>query len=209
MVHNKIIFLDVDGVINIPNYIKFDKNCLNNLRLIIEKTGAKIIVSSSWRTGSLVTTKQALTDGGFPNDLLPFVIGETLRKWSQTIKGSHLKVVRGNEIGTWVDRNLRYAWHDNPDMLEQYKVLREDGSFKMMRSNVSGKDFSYVILDDDNDMLLCQSNYFVHTDGLVGLTKENVKEAVYILNRIDELKPPDQHLYESFITNSRKRTHED
>lgn len=209
MVHNKIIFLDVDGVINIPNYLKFDERCLENLRLIVKQTGAKIIVSSSWRTGSLIKTKETLVEGGFPEDLLPFIIGETIRKWSQTIKGSHLKVVRGNEIGTWVDRNLRYAWHDNPEMLEQYKVLREDGSFKMMRSNIAGKDFSYVILDDDNDMLLCQTNYFVLTNGLIGLTRENVKEAVHILNRIDKFKDADQHNFDYFTENSRKRTHED
>jgi len=44
---NKIIFLDIDGVINIPPYRIFDKVCMNNLSSIIDATNAKIVVSSS------------------------------------------------------------------------------------------------------------------------------------------------------------------
>jgi len=43
----KVLFLDVDGVINIP--AGMDPNLLENLRGVIETTGAKIVLSSDWR----------------------------------------------------------------------------------------------------------------------------------------------------------------
>lgn len=43
--------------------------------------------------------------------------------------------------------------------------------------------YKYVILDDDDcDMLDTQRNNFIHTDWTVGLTEENVNEAIKILN---------------------------
>lgn len=186
MKHNKIIFLDVDGVINIPPYDKFDKRCLDNLWKIIQQTKAKIVVSSSWRTGRVDLTKEALMEGGFYDVLLDEIVGETVRRWDFVDNKSYLKIVRGNEIGTWVDRNLRYPWHDNPEMDTQYKIFNEDGSFQKMRSNVVGKDYSYVILDDDNDMLFCQRNHFIHTNGYVGIDDKDVANAIAILNQIDE-----------------------
>ena len=56
----KIIFLDIDGVLikwdnigSINPYWsfvdEFDRSCINNLLYIIEKTWAKLVISSSWR----------------------------------------------------------------------------------------------------------------------------------------------------------------
>lgn len=44
------------------------------------------------------------------------------------------------------------------------------------------KQYRYVILDDDSDMLDAQRNNFIHTDWKVGLTEENVSKAIRILN---------------------------
>lgn len=66
LINNKnIIFLDVDGVLNsISNLIKvyekthkqhsgynypFDEKCLENLRLLVEETNSKIVITSTWR----------------------------------------------------------------------------------------------------------------------------------------------------------------
>lgn len=46
---------------------------------------------------------------------------------------------------------------------------------------LTAKD-KYVILDDDSDMLDTQRNNFIHTDWEVGLTEENVNDAIKILN---------------------------
>ena len=45
----KIIFLDIDGVLNFYGSDFLDKSCLNNLKYIIDNTGAKIVVISTWR----------------------------------------------------------------------------------------------------------------------------------------------------------------
>ena len=42
---------------------------------------------------------------------------------------------------------------------------------------------SFVILDDDSDMLLEQTNNFIHIDGQVGLTDRDVFTAIEILNK--------------------------
>ena len=62
MVHfknSKIIFLDIDGVLNVIGQGHdefgqiFHKHFEDNLRWVIDKTGAKIVISSSWRGSGL------------------------------------------------------------------------------------------------------------------------------------------------------------
>jgi hypothetical protein len=76
------------------------------------------------------------------------------------------------------------------DDIEGRWALRGNAIFKYILDNTEQLgverwwDFkSYVILDDDNDMLLDQVGHFVRTDGLLGLTEKNVQQAIEILNR--------------------------
>ena len=45
----KVIFLDIDGVLNYQNSDFIADDCLNNLRQIVNETGAKIVIISTWR----------------------------------------------------------------------------------------------------------------------------------------------------------------
>lgn len=45
----KVIFLDVDGVINYAASGPFDPTCLENLSKIVKATDAKIVLISTWR----------------------------------------------------------------------------------------------------------------------------------------------------------------
>ncbi len=51
----KVIFLDVDGVLNSEGFLKnnpnecIDRNTVNILKNVIDKTGAVIVMSSGWR----------------------------------------------------------------------------------------------------------------------------------------------------------------
>ena len=45
----KVIFLDIDGVLNYRGSDFIDARCLNNLRHIVNETGAKIVIISTWR----------------------------------------------------------------------------------------------------------------------------------------------------------------
>jgi hypothetical protein len=58
----KIIFLDIDGVLNNSKWLKENKNnpidpaAVNRINVIMQKTDAKIVISSSWRIKFLNTT---------------------------------------------------------------------------------------------------------------------------------------------------------
>lgn len=177
----KVIFLDVDGVINIPPYLSFNQQCLLYLYNIINATDADIVVSSSWRCGDLEKTKALLIENGFDKKYAERIIGETCRAYHFTKEKSYLSIVRGNEIKTWVDRHLAYPWHGAPELDDKYKEYNDDGSFKRMRSNVKGVDYQYLILDDDTDMLYDQRKNFIPIDGMKGITFRDSLKAVNIL----------------------------
>jgi len=180
----KIIFLDIDGVVNIPPYNMFDVLCMERLKYIIQQTGAKIVVSSSWRCSDSTLMKEQFDKHGFPQDLWDEIIGITVHGYTETKKGSSLPIPRGVEIKHWIDRHLVYPWHANPELDHLYKEFKEDQSFKKMFSNKLGKDFVYIILDDDADMLLEQAPWFIKTSSETGLTDNDMKSAIDKLNLI-------------------------
>lgn len=185
---DKIIFLDVDGVINTTKYhfTKFDEVCLDNLQYLIDKTNAKIVVSSSWRDEDTIRMKANFLDNGFTEKLWESVIDITCRGYRNVIKGSKLPIIRGNEIKAWIDTKLVYPWHSDPLLKEIYNtpdIIKPDRVYiQPMKSNKLNEDFSYVILDDDTDMLYDQRNNFIHTECINGLTKELAENAIKILN---------------------------
>lgn len=177
------IFLDVDGVINhAPFSGGFNANSLNNLKLLIFRTDAKVVISSSWREGDLERTKKH-----FPDWLKPHIVGETIRGYEETIEGSSIPIARGSEIKHWIDRNLVYPWHANKKRKQEFKTLNEDGTFKLMRSQNLGVEYNYVILDDASDMLYTQKDNFVLTDSNKGFDKKSLIKALTILNKDNSL----------------------
>jgi hypothetical protein len=163
----KIIFLDIDGVLNSQLwYVKtkgsrkrddLDTEAIGFLNNLIEKTGAKVVVSSTWRHSYTEDQLQDILDrNGFKGE----VIGTTL----DLRRGTHGDcILRGNEILAWMKDHpaeLGCAYYDYKD---------------------------YVILDDDSDMLFWQKDNFVQTDPYVGITPRIVFKARKILNRDDQL----------------------
>ena len=45
----KIIFLDIDGVLNYNGSQIIDEVCLSNLRYIVKETDARIVIISTWK----------------------------------------------------------------------------------------------------------------------------------------------------------------
>lgn len=166
----KIIFLDIDGVLATPEYLKNGQWALNPekqklLGEILAQTDAKIVLSSSWRYATLEKTKEHMEAKGFLfNDKL---IGVTIRayQWLERGTGIHLSIPRGVEIKQWIDTHIH---SDNGKNWER-KIL--------------GKDFTYVILDDECDMLLEHKDNFIRTNSVIGLTNDDVRIAVEILNK--------------------------
>ena len=164
----KFIFLDIDGVLAIPSCIKDGVWLLSDekqkiLEKILKKTNAKIVLSSSWRRETTDETKNHLKEKGFWfNNKL---IGVTIRAHQYLEKGTkiHMRIPRGVEIKQWVDANI----HSNNGKNYKKKEL--------------GKDYNYVILDNDNRMLLEHKDNFVQTNPINGLTKKDAKKVIKIL----------------------------
>jgi hypothetical protein len=168
----KYIFLDIDGVLATPKSIegvggewKIEDEKQELLKHIIDSTGAKIVLSSSWRKWDLETTIEFMKQEGFWfSDL---IIGVTIRAYQyiDRTKKIHLSIPRGVEIYQWIDTNIH---SDNGKNWERKKL---------------GLDYQYVILDDDCDMLYVQRNNFVNTNSTLGLTKDESNKAIEILNK--------------------------
>lgn len=161
----KIVFLDIDGVLNHEHFYKekhgkrseestinypyseIDPKSVERLNILCKETGAKVVISSTWRRSGLEYCKDVLEFHGFTGDIIDI-----------TPSGRGEMTLRGNEILQWVK--------DNQELLgESYYNFTE-----------------YVILDDDSDMLYWQRNNFLLIDRFVGLTMGNVFQAKKILN---------------------------
>lgn len=165
MPDTKILFLDFDGVICIPDTrytMDLDKQGL--LGEIISKTDCKLVISSSRRYETVEKTINSLGALGFL--YCDKIIGVTIRAYHylDLKQKIHLSIPRGVEIKQWLDTNI----HSNGG---------KDFNRKFLCS-----DYTYCIVDDDDDMLLEHKDYFVRTDGMKGLTPKNVKKAISILN---------------------------
>ena len=175
----KVLFLDIDGVLNSENWFAYriycvknnmvnilmnfvdtddrnikhkltmlDDRAIANLNRIVEETGCKVVLSSSWRSSiesENIFTQNLLKLKGFKYEFYDV----TPRLWF-----SDFSIRRGEEIKFWLDKES-----------EKHEIE------------------SFVILDDDSDMLPEQMNNFIHVDGQVGLTDRDVLTAIKILNR--------------------------
>lgn len=184
----KIIFLDIDGVIATPKTViegtwGLTEECQDRLEAILKATNAKIVLSSSWRYPSVLETQRYMFKNGFR--FSDEIIGVTIRayKYIDKQQSIHLSIPRGVEIKQWIDTHLRMPWYANPDLSDKYKIYKENGEFKSMDMQQLYKHYNYVILDDDDDMLLEQKDHFINTDGMIGLTDLDVSNAIKILNK--------------------------
>lgn len=169
---DKYLFLDFDGVITTQKsgYALDPEKC-ELIQKIVDATGAKIIITSSWRWHTLEATIEKLST--VDKYRIPFVVswindivGITIRAYQYLSQGTgiHLSIPRGVEIKQWIDTHI----HSNNGKNFDYKDV--------------GIDFQYVILDDDTDMLYEHRQHFIKTDTYKGLSLAQAKKAIKILN---------------------------
>lgn len=166
----KIIFLDIDGVIATPESLNNgDWGLVHSKQLLLKEIldahpEAELVISSSWRIGSVKETKEYMTEQGFL--FSDKITGITIRAYHYIDKKEkiHLSIPRGVEIQQWIDTNIH---SDNG---------------KNFVKKQPGIDYNYIIIDDDSDMLLSQSNHFLQTSSDIGLTKEIVEKSIKKLN---------------------------
>ena len=156
---SKIIFLDFDGVITtLKSKWTIDNEKVELVKQICDATGAKIVISSSWRRYTLEQTIEAITTretkiGHNPFPYPEYIIDITSRMYGFKYgnKETHYGLCRGVEIDRWL-------W-------EHQDVT------------------NYVILGDDSDMLLSQKKHIIKTHALRGISKRDVKRAINILTK--------------------------
>jgi len=153
----KLIFLDVDGVLNhskSPGWVGaednhvLDKDCVDQINRVILQTGAKVVLSSSWRVDrdAKEVVEHALVDG--------CVIGRTA-----VVLTVHS---RREEILHWIGNiwPCTFNWND-AEVIEQLAVI-----------------------DDDDDADLHDNVSFFQTDfENMGLTKEIADGIIQHLNK--------------------------
>lgn len=161
----KVIFLDIDGVLNVcyPEHDEYGRifhpNFVDNLKRVIDETGAKIVISSTWRYGGLQRMKDLWEKRNLPGEVIDITpdCNDLFNEGSFVFLD---QIERGHEVEYWLN--------------EHPEVER------------------YVIFDDDNDFLPHQRGNFVrtgnninHPDALdigYGLTNECANKAIRILN---------------------------
>ena len=170
----KVIFLDVDGILNssrtLYEDISLEDDLISNLKELVDKTDAKIILSSSWRfsTEAIATLMDKL-------DKFGLVIS------GMTCDGVDLDWLEKYEFNTtkkYLDTKFDY------DENKQIKFTRDRGAeiFKWLHDH---DDCAYVILDDEIEDIkpYFSESVIVKTSYKTGLTEEDVKKAVQILNK--------------------------
>lgn len=156
--NNKIIFLDIDGVLNshrswiaynrLPpdrskDKYELDPVAVAMVKRVIVDTGAKVVISSSWRLShDLAAFRNIFAEYGWEDN---YIIDLTPRD----VMNAH----RGTEIEMW-----------------------------MMQNVSSFESFKYAIIDDDNDMLEYQKRNHIHTEYSDGLSFKNYQKLQEILS---------------------------
>jgi hypothetical protein len=90
----RLLFLDIDGVLNhYGSAGKIDRACVARLNHIVERTGAVVVISSTWRvTHSPEQMQRLLTGHGFSGE----VVGDTPCLYGRP---------RGEEVAAYLDDN--------------------------------------------------------------------------------------------------------
>ena len=164
----KILFLDIDGVLNSFDNSNsrsllyklsddnksrdefgrlFDERCVRWLTYIVEMTDCKIVISSTWRKSGLIVMKEMWEKRKLPGEVIDITPLEPNEKLIN-LYGEY-DVDRGYEIQEWLDKN---KWN------------------------------SYCIVDDYYGMLEHQN--FVETRGREGLTKDTSLLIIEYLNHL-------------------------
>jgi hypothetical protein len=185
-VGNKIIFLDIDGVLNCQDayhndeckYVDFTLNGGEDfyqtfyskskmwLNKLIEETGAKIVISSTWRHSGIDFIEKVWE--------MEKMSGEIIGLTPHLKRNDGYTIPRGCEIDFYLKNTLNF-YHINWDKNRQQE--------EMDKSGVE----NYIIIDDDSDMLYNQKNHFVNVlpspRNTKGFSKEHYELGLEMLSK--------------------------
>ncbi|MBQ7969074.1 MAG: hypothetical protein IJ292_04560 [Clostridia bacterium] len=158
----KVIFLDVDGVLNsldtkerIEGYIFVSDDKIELLKEIVDQTGAKVVLSSTWRRGWYCKEHIDHPNESDRQDIRMFdALCEKLHEFNiGLLDYTDDFGLRGQEIDAWLNN-----WTGEP--IESYVIL----------DDMSGRD------------IRPHSRFLVQTSLGGGINKKHVQRAIEILN---------------------------
>ena len=148
----------------------FDPKAVAALNAIIEQVpNLEFIISSTWRLGETVESFQKILD--VRGVIGARITGITPRVMILVNNGRTSSAPRGCEIQQVLNDVAQELWpfHPGLTMREEYELRKQT-------------PYSYLILDDDGDMLYWQRKNFIQTNGHKGLQMSDVPKAIKILN---------------------------
>jgi hypothetical protein len=156
----KVIFLDIDGVINSKAFLennrpfKIDRENVLLLKELIEKTGAVLVLSSGWKSyfdknmnpvsEEAVYLENTLNDYG-------------IKLYDKTPDFSTLKIRLNKEFSKVKAREIK-AWLKCRTDIENYIIIDD------------------LLLNDEKI-----DNRLLRTDNTVGITKSDIEMAIHML----------------------------
>lgn len=164
----KVIFLDIDGVLNVisQGHDKFGsifhQHFVDNLKRLVDETGAKIVISSTWRFSGLSVMQEMWKERSLPGEVI-----DITPDCAQLVEDENNEFLyydqaeRGHEIKQWLD------CHSD---VTNYVILDDDND----------------MLQSQRGNFVRTSNNINHPDCIdigYGLTKTCTDDAIRILNR--------------------------
>ena len=147
----KILFLDIDGVLNsIDNDyalcalweidkanksrdefgVLFDERCVRWLKWIIEKTGCKIVLSSTWRMKGLREIQTMWEMRDLPGEVISITPTSVSMEIINLYAATNNDADRGYEIQEWLNNNKKWLKYcivdDDNDMLKNQNFVRTE-----------------------------------------------------------------------------------
>jgi hypothetical protein len=206
----RVVFLDIDGVLNhcdtrgaIPTVaepmpLPIAPECMARLNRLITETNAKIVISSSWR---LFAGWQDLGSALARHGLVADVIGETpdlvndalwLARWHSRFGEpfAYDRLERGWEIREWLARfatglcscGHESSFHERDTGQCFYNDHPSGATGCLCHQFDSAGLTGFVILDDCSDMAEL-TPWLVHTQPTDGLVDPDVERAKWLLER--------------------------
>ena len=175
----KVLFLDIDGVLNSENWFGYRLYCIKN-NMFNE------VINFVNTNDERIKYKLSMIDD------------RAIANLNRIVEETGCKVVLSSSWRSCVEaentlteyllklRGFKYELYDvTPRLWFNDFSIRRGEEIKLWMDKESEKNEieSFVILDDDSDMLPEQMNNFIQIDGQVGLIDKDVFTAIEILNR--------------------------
>lgn len=134
----KTIFLDIDGVLNVDYEDRdqfghiFRDEYVQNLKEIIEKTGAKIVISSTWKDKGIERMLALWKERQLPGEIID-VTPDCVDVCESTNIVYYDQVKRGHEIKLWLDRHPEVTQYVIFDDIQDFLDEQQDYFVKCIK----------------------------------------------------------------------------